>query len=228
MFAALLGKNYARRQLLKKTTSAVMKDYLQKPFPNKKDLISNIEIVSLDFETTGLNLEKDSIISIGVVRISKLGINLQSSSHQLISSSENLPETSVVIHQITDNQLANGISIDVALPNLLKILSGKVLLAHNAKIELGFINKMCHKLYDTDFVIPVIDTQFLAKRSLERKNKSYGKNDLRLFNLRKSLNMPAYKAHNALMDAIATAELFLAMVHKISPENNARLSDFLS
>ena len=228
MFTALLGKNYARRQLLKKTTSAVMKDYLQAPFPNKKDLISNIEIVSLDFETTGLNIERDSIISIGLVKISKLGINLQSSSHQLISTSENLPETSVVIHHITDNQLVNGISIDAALPNLLKILSGKVLLAHNAKIELGFINKMCHKLYDTDFVIPVIDTQFLAKRSLERQNKSYKNKELRLFNLRKSLNMPDYKAHNALMDAIATAELFLAMIHKISPENNARLSDFLS
>ncbi|MCK5721040.1 MAG: 3'-5' exonuclease, partial [Gammaproteobacteria bacterium] len=205
-----------------------MKEYLQKPFPNKKDLISDIEIVSLDFETTGLNPEKDSIVSIGLVKISKLGINLQSSSHQLISTSENMPEKSVVIHQITDNQLVNGINIDAALPNLLKILSGKVLLAHNAKIELGFINKICQKLYGTDFVIPVIDTQFLAKRSLERQNKSYKNNELRLFNLRQSFNMPAYKAHNALMDAIATAELFLAMVQKMSPKNNARLSDFLS
>ena len=228
MFTALLGKNYARRQLLKNTTSAVMKEYLQKPFPNKKDLISDIEIVSLDFETTGLNPEKDSIVSIGLVKISKLGINLQSSSHQLISTSENMPEKSVVIHQITDNQLVNGINIDAALPNLLKILSGKVLLAHNAKIELGFINKICQKLYGTDFVIPVIDTQFLAKRSVERQNKSYKNNELRLFNLRQSFNMPAYKAHNALMDAIATAELFLAMVQKMSPKNNARLSDFLS
>jgi len=228
MFTALLGKNYARRQLLKKTTSAVMKEYLQKPFPNKNDLISNIEIVSLDFETTGLNPEKDSIVSIGLVEISKLGINLQSSSHQLISTSKNLPETSVVIHQITDNQLASGISIEAALPDLLEILSGKVLLAHNMKTELGFISKMCHQLYGTDFTIPVIDTQFLAQRSFERQGRPYKNNELRLFNLRQSFNMPAYKAHNALMDAIATAELFLAMVQKMSPENNACLSDFLS
>ena len=40
--------------------------------------------------------------------------------------------------------------------------------------------------------------------------------------------MPAYKAHNALMDAIATAELFLAMVNKISAHKNARLADFIS
>jgi DNA polymerase III epsilon subunit-like protein len=40
--------------------------------------------------------------------------------------------------------------------------------------------------------------------------------------------MPAYKAHNALMDAIATAELFLAMFNKISPKSDGRLSEFLS
>jgi len=48
-----------------------------------------------------------------------------------------------------------------------------------------------------------------------------------LFNLRRTYNMPAYKAHNALMDAIATAELFLAMVSKIASNKNASLRDFL-
>jgi len=228
MFAALLGKNYIRRKLLKKTDSTVMQDYLQKPFPNNKTLITDIDIVSLDFETTGLDVKKDKVVSIGTVNVIKLGVDLQSSSHQLISTNSQLPETSVVIHEITDSQLVNGISIDVALPILLKLLSGKVLLAHNAKLELGFINRLCNELYNTDFVIPVIDTQNLAKRSLERKNRIYKNNELRLFNLRRSFNMPAYKAHNALMDAIATAELFLAMVNKISPKTTARLKDFLS
>ena len=228
MFTTLWGENHTRKKLLKKTQSSVMKHYLKKPFPNKNDLISNLNIIPLDFETTGLDIEKDRIVSIGWVPIESLGVNLKYCFHQLINSKRELPATSVVIHQITDNQLVNGASIEEALPALLKQLSGKVLLVHNAKIELGFINKMCQKLYNTSFIIPVIDTQYLAKRSLERQNKSYKNNELRLFNLRKSFNMPAYKAHNALMDAVATAELFLAMVHKISPENNARLSDFLS
>jgi DNA polymerase-3 subunit epsilon len=228
MFASLWGKNYTRRKLFKKTDSSVMRDYLQKPFPNKKELIADIDIVSLDFETTGLNIEQDRIVSIGLVAITKLGVDLQSSSHQLIKTNSQLPETSVIIHQITDSQSANGVSVEAAFPVLLKLLSGKVMLAHNAKVELGFLNKLCNKLYNTDFIIPVVDTQYLAKRSFERQNIAYKNNELRLFNLRRSFNMPAYKAHNALMDAIATAELFLAMVNKISPGSNARLSDFLS
>lgn len=228
MLAAFFGKNYTRKKLLKKTQSSVMKEYLEKPFPGKKELITNLNIISLDFETTGLDIEKDRIVSIGWVSIENLGVNLKSCSHQLINTNKELPETSVVIHQITDSQLANGMNIEEALPGLLKQLSGKVLLAHNAKIELGFINKMCRKLYDTNFIIPVIDTQYLAKRSLERQNQSCKGSDLRLFNLRKVFNLPPYKAHNALKDAVATAELFLAMVNKISPKNNVRLSDFLS
>ena len=228
MLATLLGENYVRKKALKNTQSSIMKEYLKKPFPGKKELISELDIVSLDFETTGLDIEKDSIVSIGWVSIEHLGVNLKSCYHQFINTNKELPETSVVIHQITDNQLANGVVIEQALPNLLRQLSGKVLLAHNAKIELGFLNKMCLQLYGTNFIIPVIDTQHLAKRSFERQNQPYKGSDLRLFNLRKEFNLPPYKAHNALKDAVATAELFLAMVNIISPNYNACLGDLVS
>lgn len=228
MFSALLGKDYYRKKALKKTTSSIMKKYLEKPFVNKKELINSVDIISLDFETTGLNIKKDKIVSVGWVAIEKLEINLASCTHKIISTNNELPESSVIIHQITDSQSSEGMSIENIMPILLEQLSGKVLLAHNAKIEQGFLNKICQKLYGDNFIIPIVDTQYLAKRSLERKNRIFKKNELRLFNLRKELNLPAYKAHNALMDAVATAELFLAMVNKISPENNARIGDFLS
>lgn len=228
MFSTLLGKNFQRRQLLKKTTSSVMKDYFSNPFPDKNDLITNVDVVALDFETTGLDIDKDCIISAGLVDIVNLGINLKSATHQLISCDTQLPEESVVIHQITDNELVNGDNVETVLPYLLSRLSGKVLLAHHASVELSFMNKMCREVYGSDFLIPVIDTQYLAKRSFDRKSIDYKGSNLRLFNLRKSFNMPAYKAHNALMDAVATAELFLAMVSKISPKSNAKLREFLS
>ena len=75
--------------------------------------------------------------------------------------------------------------------------------------------------------MPVIDTQVLAKRRFERNNVPYQGKDLRLFNLRKSFNLPVYKAHNALLDAIATAELFLLMVKNFAPDSNIRLAKFL-
>ncbi|VAW96428.1 DNA polymerase III epsilon subunit [hydrothermal vent metagenome] len=232
-FYHLLGKEFVRRQLLVNATSSAMKNFLAKPFPNKRESIYDLELVSLDIETTGIEPEKDKIVSIGLVDIKCLGIKLDSCWHQIIQTKKNIPEQSIVIHQITDDQIKTGMSIEQAMPLLLERLSGKVMLVHNAKIELGFINKICQALYASDFVISVIDTQALAKRSLDRHHSPYSNKELRLFNLRRSRNMPAYKAHNALMDAIATAELFLAMLNDIVPhcdtdKHKARLADFLS
>ena len=228
MLYKLFSKEYQRRYLFKKTDSPVMKDYLNEPFQKSKKLISEVDIVALDLETTGLNPQKDEIVSIGLVFISGSGINLDSCWHQLVSTNSALPEASVVIHKITDDQSSTGMNLDEAMPRLLKLLKGKVMLVHNETIEQGFVNKVCQAMYETDFVIPIIDTQLLAKRSLDRHNIPYKAGDLRLFNLRKQFNMPAYKAHNALMDAIATAELFLALVNEIAPGKDACLGDFLS
>ena len=228
MFHKLLGKNYARKYWLNNTDSSVMKGFLSHPFISRRTLIRETNIISLDIETTGLNSEVDSIVSIGLVEVSELGIKLDSCWHQIINTKRKMPEKSVVIHNITDDESEAGLTIEVAIEELLKRLKGKVVLVHNEKIEQSFINKICQKLYGTDFVMQVIDTQALAKRSFERKNKSYKPTELRLFNLRKMYKMPPYKAHNALLDALATAELFLAMVNNISSSNKARLNDFLS
>ncbi len=223
----LSGKRIYRRYLIKHCKSKTMQDFLAKPFADKNSLISELDIVSIDLETTGLDPVKDKLVSIGLVDISNKAVRLETCWHKLVKVNKNLNEDSIVIHHITDDQSASGENIETLMPQLLEHLSGKVLLAHNAKVETGFINKVCQSLYQCDFIMPVIDTQQLAKRSLDRKNKVYKSNDLRLFNLRKQYNMPAYKAHNALMDAIATAELFLAMAEKISPGKNARLKEFL-
>ena len=228
MLHNLFGKNYARKYWLNKTQSSVMRDFLEQPYVSRRKLIKETEIISLDIETTGLDAKKDRIVSIGLVQISELGIKLSSCWHQVIKTKKVLPEKSVVIHNITDDETAAGIGLEDAIAELLKRLKGKVVLVHNSNIEQGFINETCQKLYQTDFIMRVIDTQVLAKRSFDRQGRSYQPTELRLFNLRKMYKLPAYKAHNALLDALATAELFLAMQPTISANDNARLSDFLS
>lgn len=226
--AGLLGKNHIRQQLLKKTQSSVMKEFLSGKFPDKKSLISDVQIISIDVETTGLDIRKDNIVSIGTVDINDMNIGLGSSTHQIITQEKDLNEESVIIHNIRDSDVRCGRSIDVVLPEILTLLRGKVMLAHNASIEIGFLNRLCQQYYETDFVMPVIDTLQLAIKSFKIQNKVYQNKELRLFNLRKNYNMPAYKAHNAQMDAIATAELFLAMVSRLSPNGDICLGDCLS
>jgi DNA polymerase-3 subunit epsilon len=218
-----------RKRALSKSTPGALFDYLSTPLTHKKTHCQDLVIVALDLETTGLDPRKDKILSYGLVEIQHMTIRLDTSRHQLIMIDEEIPEESAVIHHITDDQAATGISLNEALPELLSILAGKVMLVHYAAIEQNFLNAACQKLYGAPFVIPIIDTLVLAQRQFERRNHTVQPGDLRLFNLRPRYNLPNYKAHNALSDALATAELFLAMAAEMVPRpSQCQLNHFLT
>jgi DNA polymerase-3 subunit epsilon len=52
----------------------------------------------------------------------------------------------------------------------------------------------------------------VAKRRLDKRDVAYDPSELRLLALRKKYDLPEHYAHNALNDAIATAELLLAQL----------------
>ena len=228
MWPKLMGLDARRERLLRKCQPGPLQDYYKHPFPDKNQRIQDVTFAVLDFETTGLDINNDQIISIGIIEIEKLGIQLNTSWHQIVKTSWDIPQETAVIHQITDDMVAEGLELDEAMRSLLQRLKGHVLIAHHANIELGFINNICHALYNQEFFTPTIDTQCLAKRQLLRQHDVIKEGTLRLFNLRKKYGMPAYKAHNALSDALATAELFLALFNDLYPQQNCRLKDLLT
>lgn len=206
-----------------------MRDYLSVPLPAKKSVCTDVDIVALDLETTGLDPKQDSILSYGLVHLQRMTIRLKTSRHEFISVAEEIPEESAVIHHITDDVAASGKPLEEVLPDILMELRGKVMLVHYAMIEQNFLDAACRKLYGTPFVIRTIDTLMLAQRLFEIRNHTIQPGNLRLFNLRPQYNLPQYKAHNALSDALATAELFLAMAAEMYPrQTNFRLERFLN
>ena len=212
-----------------KAEPGILHDYLSTPLIPKSTHCEHLSIVALDLETTGLDPNKDKILSFGLVEVQHMTIKLETSRHQLITIDEEIPEESAVIHQITDDQAATGISIHEALGELLQRLAGKVMLVHYSAIEQNFLSAACQKLFGAPFVIPIIDTLVLAQRLFERRNHTIQAGDLRLFNLRPRYNLPNYKAHNALSDALATAELFLAMAADMVPQpSQCQLKRFLT
>ncbi|MGB1110022.1 MAG: exonuclease domain-containing protein [Gammaproteobacteria bacterium] len=236
MWERLFGREFRRKRALAKAEAqvqsnpqaAVMRDFLAVPFPDKKTFCADASIVSLDLETTGLDPKKDEILSIGLVEIHGPAIKLSTAWHEIIRLDRELPAESVVIHQITDDQKDQGKPLEEVLPQLLERLRGKPMLVHFKRIEQNFLDAACRKLYGAPFVIPIIDTLELGQRVFERRNHTVQPNDLRLFNLRPRYNLPQYKAHNALNDALATAELFLAMAAEMGPSDRCKLYDFVT
>ncbi len=228
MLERLISKQLQRKWALTRATHPVMKDYLSTPLTHGNTLPDALDIVSLDLKTTGLNPKKDSLLSFGLIQIKQQNIQLNSVWHEIIYIEQDIPESSAIIHHITDDQAAKGKPLEVLLPELLQRLSGKVMLAHDANTEQDFLDAACRKLYGSPFIINTIDTLQLGQRLLSRHNPTVQTGDLRLFNLRPLFGLPMYKAHNALYDALATAELFLAISGELNPSGNYRLKDYLS
>ncbi len=228
MFQKFFSKDYQRRHALKRTRPGALQNFLSAEFPHRKSTCRDVPIVALDMETTGLDPKKDAILSIGLVEIRGLRIQLSSAWEQVIKVRRDLPAESVVIHRITDDAKEQGRPLEEVLPELLERLKGKIMLVHFRHIEQNFLDAACRRLYGAPFVIPIIDTLELGQRVFERQNHSIQAADLRLFNLRPRYNLPRYEAHNALNDALATAELFLAMIADMAPNPPCQVGQFIT
>lgn len=228
MFDFLSSEESRRKKLLESSPDGPLKEYLSTPPPDLKSDINDVPLLALDFETSGLNASEDSILSVGYVTVYYGEIRLSTACHQLIKSNLALPEESVVIHKITDDAAAAGESLGDVIGRLLQALTGKIMLAHHAKIETTFLKQACMKLYGVSPDFPVIDTMRIARQWFERRNREILQGDLRLFNLRRRYGLPSYQAHNALSDSIATAELLQAQIAHMDSDVALPLSRFLS
>ena len=209
---ALFGYQAHRLRLLARAPDGPLKAFLSVPFPDQNTPIGDVPVLALDFETTGLDAKKDQLLSAGLVAINRGEICLKSRYHQIVRTKGALDEENVVIHQITDSAKEQGVELAQVVEAILIALAGKVMLVHFARIEMTFLRQACMELYGMAPVFPVIDTLVVAKRRLNKRDLPYDASALRLGNLRQSHQLPGHFAHNALNDAIATAELLLAEV----------------
>ena len=208
----LLGYEAQRKRMLKKAPEGPLRDFLSTPFPALYTPFDQIPILAVDFETTGLDAVHDKLLSVGCVELCHNQIKLGSSYHQIINTKGRLKADNVTIHQITDDQKDQGQPLAQVIEQLLQKLTGKVMLVHFARIERQFLQQACLELYGMAPPLPIIDTLVVAKKRLDKRDVAYDPSELRLSALRAKYGFPDHYAHNALNDAIATAELLLAQV----------------
>ncbi|MDJ0656995.1 MAG: exonuclease domain-containing protein [Xanthomonadales bacterium] len=171
---------------------------------------SDDHLLAVDLETTGLDPRTDHIISMGWVAIDRGRIRLASARHLLVRSHKPMNQ-SATIHGLTDSDLEDGMDLAHALDALFQALEGRTLLVHGAQLDMGMLDQGCREQFGVPLLMPCIDTLDIARRRLERRNEPIRHGALRLMNLRKNLGLPPVSSHNALVDALATAELYLAL-----------------
>ncbi|GAB6051578.1 exonuclease domain-containing protein [Magnetospira thiophila] len=227
MFRFMCTWGLRREWLGRRAAPGPLKDYYAAVCAQPKIDYRDVEYVALDLETTGLKAKHHEIVSIGWVVIRQQKLDLSQSMHQLVRPTEGLTDESAVIHQITHDDLEQAKSLEEGLAQVLPVLAGRVLVAHHARIEWQFLDAACRKVYGAPFEIPTVDTMVLEQRAFRARNQEIHKGDLRLDKVRQTYNLPRYRAHNALIDAIACGELFLAQAAKKSMDKPRPLRDML-
>jgi DNA polymerase-3 subunit epsilon len=223
----LVGYEAKRKKLLKKVPAGPLHAFLSVPFPTLDTPLSELPILAVDFETTGLDSKADKLLSVGFVSLEQEQIKLNTSYHQIIKTTKQLEASNVIIHQITDHQKEQGLPLSTVVGRLLEALAGKVMLVHFARIERQFLQQACLELYGFMPDFPMIDTLVIAKRLLDKRDVAYDPSELRLSNLRHQFQLPDHHGHDALNDAVATAELLLAQMANRDSTDKIVLKDII-
>lgn len=201
--------NWKRTAACNKGEVNALTQFLQHELPERGKSWDSVQYIAIDLESTGLNPVSHEIASIGWVCISQGVIKLNSAKHRLVRTQRGVGQ-SATIHHLTDTQVSEGLRIEQVLTELLADCAGKIPIFHNANLDMGFIHNACLRTFNNAFITPFIDTLQLEKEKLLAQTALIGPGSLRLHACRSRYGLPEAPAHNALEDALATAELFLA------------------
>lgn len=181
--------------------------------------LSELPLLALDFETTGLDPHRDEIVSIGMVPFTLAGIRPAAGYYQVVKPSRALNEQSITFHRITHSQVAEAPSLDEVLDEVIDLLAGSAVVVHYRHIERPFLDLAALRLRGEHCLFPVIDTMAIEARwqhqGWRRQLQHWlgvSPASIRLDDSRRRYGLPTYSAHHAKVDAVATAELFLAQV----------------
>lgn len=200
------------------------RDFLVQPIPPARATFQETEFVSLDIETTGLDPATADMLSVGWVIIRDGKVDLASAESRIVRHTDGVGE-SAAVHGLTDTIVETGYEWTDVLDRIIAVLTGRVLLVHHAGLDKLLLDRLCRQRFGAPLLISVVDTLALEHRRQQRRHHVDEQKSLRLADLRSRYRLPRYNAHDCLVDAIATAELLIAMVAHNDGAQHTRLRD---
>ncbi len=179
--------------------------------------LADTTFVVVDLETTGLR-RTDRICEIGAVRIRRL--ELADSFETLVSPARAVPAAVARLTGLTDAALAGAPDAGAAVAAFAAFAGDAVLVAHNARFDLGFLDRELERATGRRLARPAVDTVALARNLLRGRVARTSLASLAFF-----FGTSVEPCHRALPDALATAEVFMALVELASERGACTLAE---
>ena len=207
--------NHAKIKVLYGVEGYLIDDSVQISYDMKDQTIDSSFVV-FDLETTGLSSEINHITEIGAVKVVNGEVTERWGT--FVNPCEPIPPKIVELTGITDDMVKDAPKIDEILGEFLKFCEGSILVAHNAKFDVGFVKKAaadCGIPFDFSYM----DTLQLA-RCLYPELPNH-----KLNTLSKHLKVILENHHRAVDDAKATADIFVKMLAELSEKGQTKLAE---
>ena len=177
--------------------------------------LEEAEFVVFDTELTGLSYGRDSIVSIGAIKMRGGAILPATEFYRLVRPESELRGESVCIHEITPDELAaSAVEPVCALVEFIDYAGDAVLVGHFVEIDVTFVSRAMRRHFCMPLQSRAVDTAILHSWMVERGSglsRHYGGmcREQDLFIMARHYGIePGGRAHNALLDAFVTAQLF--------------------
>ena len=173
--------------------------------------------VTVDIETTGCRPGSSGIIEIGAVRLESGVITDHFST--LVRPSEPIPPAIRHLTGIDDDMVATAPEIASVIADFREFVGDAVLVAHNHRFDMGFLDYEAERSWGMPFPRPVLDTLSLARRL----HPELARHNLRV--LAEFYGAEAVPNHRAFPDALATAEILRGMLSELASSGFTTAAD---
>ncbi|MFN2608258.1 MAG: DEDD exonuclease domain-containing protein [Acidimicrobiales bacterium] len=193
---------------------------MQRSFDDLGTPLHQVTFCVLDLETTGASPADCAITEVGAVKVR--GGECLGRFQTLVNPGSAIPPEIVVLTGITTAMVLPAPTIGAVLPAFLEFAGDAVLVGHNARFDLGFLQAAAAAAGYPRLANPVVDTCALARRLVRDEVP-----DCRLATLASRLRLAHQPCHRALDDAVATVDLLHLLLERAGSLGVLGLDDLM-
>jgi DNA polymerase III subunit epsilon len=192
----------------------------QRTFDDLGAPLHEVSFCVLDLETTGGSPATCEITEIGAVKY--VGGELTGTFDTLVNPGAPIPPTITVLTGITQAMVIEAPRIGEVIPSLLEFIGTSVIVGHNIRFDMSFLNAAAERLGYGKLTNLTVDTLGLARRLVNGETRR-----MNLGSLAAHFRSPITPNHRALADASATAHVFWSLLERAGTIGVSHLEDLL-
>jgi DNA polymerase III subunit epsilon len=193
---------------------------LQPSFDDLSTPLFDVTFCILDLETTGGSPKDCAITEIGAVKYR--GGELLGTFQTLVDPGLPIPPLITILTGITEAMVIEAPEIATALPTFLEFIGDAVIVGHNIRFDVSFLNAAASRLGYPPLSNDTVDTAGLGRRLVREEVRN-----LRLQTLAAHFRSPVTPIHRALDDARATAHVLHGLLERAGSLGVTNLDDLL-